>query len=180
MRSDVVSAFATAAAELAPWSGRQIDDQTLDPLRRAVRVWRGDAVESHGPALRFGEVRAASVPDHTVVIDEANAQLLDANFPYTRTVLSERAPVVGIVRDGAVVSACYSSRRRRDAAEAGVDTIEPYRGQGFAVGVVAAWAVAARRGGLMPLYSTSWDNYASLKIAAKLGLEAYAETLPFG
>ncbi len=177
---DIVAAFATAAAELGPWSGRQIDDQALDPLRRAVHAWRGDAAESHGPAFRFGEIGDASVPDQTVTIGDANAHLLDENFPYTRTVLSQRAPVVGIVRDGAVVSACYSARRRRDAAEAGVDTIEPYRGQGFAVGVVSAWAVVARRAGLTPLYSTSWDNHASLRVAAKLRLEAYADTLSFG
>lgn len=176
----VCSAFATAVAELEPWSGRQSGDQALDPFRHAVRAWRGDARASHGPAFRFGEAWAANGPNETVVIDKANARLLEPNFPYTRSVLGDRAPVVAIVRDGVIVSACYSARRRGDAAEAGVDTIEPYRGQGLAVAVVAAWAEAARRAGLTPLYSTSWDNRASLRVAAKLGLEAYAETLSIG
>ena len=175
--ADIVTACATAAARIESWDGRATDDRTLEPLRRLVRRWRGAAVESHGPAFRFGDVRTDSVPDQSVVIDEVNAHLLERHFPYTRSVLSQRAPVIGVVREGAVVSACYSARRRRDAAEAGVDTIEPYRGRGFAVATVSAWAAAARRAGVTPLYSTSWDNAASLRVAAKLRLEAYADTL---
>lgn len=177
---DIVSAFTTAVAGLGPWTGHQADGPDLDPVRRAVGLLPPDRRESHGPAFDFRNVRVPDVHERCVVIDRANAHLLDANFPYTRSVLDQRAPVVGIVRDGAVVSACYSARRRRDTAEAGVHTIEPYQRQGFGVAVVSAWALAASAAGMTPLYSTAWDNTASLRVAARLGLDAYADTLSIG
>jgi GNAT superfamily N-acetyltransferase len=59
----------------------------------------------------------------------------------------------------------------------GVATEEAYRGRGFGVAVVSAWRVAVESEGRMPLYSTWWDNAASLGVARRLGLVAYAETL---
>jgi hypothetical protein len=40
---------------------------------------------------------------------------------------------------------------------------------------VTAWAGALRRAGVIPLYSTSWDNAASRGVARGLGLAMYAE-----
>lgn len=61
------------------------------------------------------------------------------------------------------------------AAEAGVETQEPARERGHARRVVAAWAAQVRAAGLRPLYSTWWENSASLALAASLGAVAYAE-----
>ena len=110
-------------------------------------------------------------------IDERSANLLNRYFPYTRSVLADRMPVVGVVVEGSVVSACFSARRGPIACEAGVATEEAYRGRGFGAAVVAAWRHAVEADGRVPLYSTSWDNAASLGIARKLGLIPYAETL---
>ncbi len=176
---DVASRLAAIANDLPSWDGRPTDERTLDRLRSAVRGWAGGVRESHGPAFRFTDIAAGSAPPDLVLIDEANAHLLEANYPYTRSVLDARRPVVGIVRDGVVVSACFSARRRPTAAEAGVHTMEAYRGLGLAVAVVRVWARAAQEAGMTPLYSTSWDNAASLGVAARLGLDAYADTVSF-
>ncbi len=84
------------------------------------------------------------------------------------------APVMGIVVDGHPVSICFCARRSDVAAEAGLDTASAYRGRGYAVRVTAAWALAMRASGRTPLYSTSWANTASLAVARKLALVAYA------
>jgi predicted GNAT family acetyltransferase len=76
--------------------------------------------------------------------------------------------------DGAPVSLCLCARRSPDAAEAGLDTAPDYRGRGHAIRVASAWAVAVRASGRTPLYSTSWENAASLGVAGKLGLAIYA------
>lgn len=111
------------------------------------------------------------------LITPENAELLTESFPYTKSILDERAPVVAVVSDGQAVSACYSARKTRDAAEAGVATLGGYRGRGYAAASVGVWARAVFESGLTPLYSTSWDNQASRSVAAKLGLDAYAATI---
>lgn len=177
-RDDVPEQIAleiTYALDTLPaWNGAQTDPTAFDSIRRIVENWRQDIEESHGPAFRFKGKTDASV--ETTLIDATNDHLLAANFPYTRSVLAERSPVVGVVRNGAVVSACYSARSNDEAAEAGVDTIAEYRGQGFAAAVVTAWANATVAAGLVPLYSTSWQNQSSLSVAKKLDLEVYADT----
>ena len=69
---------------------------------------------------------------------------------------------------------CGCARRTDEAAEASLETAEPFRAQGLAERVTAAWAIAVRASGRMPLYSTSWENSASLAVARKLGLTTYA------
>jgi predicted GNAT family acetyltransferase len=52
-----------------------------------------------------------------------------------------------------------------------------YRRQGYASAPVLAWARAVRMRGLVPLYSTSWQNTASRALARKIGLFQFANDL---
>jgi RimJ/RimL family protein N-acetyltransferase len=70
---------------------------------------------------------------------------------------------------------CFCARITALAAEAGVETVEAFRGQGYASIAVAGWADAVRRRGLIPLYSTSWENVASQGVARKLGMIHYGD-----
>jgi predicted GNAT family acetyltransferase len=88
--------------------------------------------------------------------------------------------MVAVVADDAAVSLCFSARLTERAAEAGVETLEGYRGRGYAPAVVLAWAQAIRASGRVPLYSTSWDNRASQAVARKLGLVQYGVDLSLG
>jgi hypothetical protein len=72
------------------------------------------------------------------------------------------------------VSVCFCARQSAAAAEAGLETAERFRGRGLGPRVTAAWALAIRASGRLPLYSTSWSNEASLAVARKLRLEACA------
>ena len=75
---------------------------------------------------------------------------------------------------GYPVSICFCARKSGNAAEAGVDTTAASRGRALAPRVVAAWALAIRASGRIPLYSTFWHTTASLAVARKLGLVQYA------
>jgi GNAT superfamily N-acetyltransferase len=172
-----IEACRAIARELPSWDGPQPAASLYEPVRAAIAQEAPIVDETNGPAYRFGERVDIQTETGARVIDAASAQLLESNFPYTRSVLALRSPVVGVVVDGSVVSACYCARKRPNACEAGVDTIEPYRGRGFAALVVSAWRDAVEREGCEPLYSTTWDNLASRAIAAKLRLIAYAETM---
>ena len=88
--------------------------------------------------------------------------------------LKVRSPIMAIVVDGMAVSVCFGARSTSDASEAGVETLPEHRGRRYAGAVTAAWADAVRRQGRIPLYSTSWTNHASRRVAARLALTQYA------
>ena len=100
-----------------------------------------------------------------------------ATFPSLVADVASQQPFFAVRADGVVVAACFSSRLSPVAAEAGVNTLEAYRGRGYAAAAVAAWANAVCQRGLQPLYSTSWDNLASQGVARKLGLVLYGADL---
>jgi predicted GNAT family acetyltransferase len=68
---------------------------------------------------------------------------------------------------------CGSVRISDRADEAGVETHPDFRGRGHALAAVWAWAQAVRNSGRVPLYSTSWSNMPSRRVAEKLGLVQY-------
>lgn len=130
----------------------------------------GDKVDS-GPTFTFPEEMIQ--PSGTVMIEDIES--LDHHFiGWTASEIPHRTPIVAIAEEGFAVSACFSAWRSDAAAEAGLETAAEYRGLGLGSRVAAGWALAIRASGRVPLYSTSWSNHASLAVARKLGLIAYA------
>lgn len=149
-------------------SGKTIDEDECIRLLAVhapiERVWRG-------PAYSFtDDVVPTAEP---VAIDAGNAALLRSGFEAWLPDVPHRRPFFAIVEDGRAVAICASVRITRAAHEAGVETLPSHRGRGHAANVVAGWARAVRALGAAPLYSTSWDNTASQRVAAKLRLSMY-------
>ncbi|HEU4322763.1 MAG TPA: GNAT family N-acetyltransferase [Roseiflexaceae bacterium] len=133
--------------------------------------------EYRGPAYWIPASDAAP-PAEAVLIDRRDAAVLEAHFPWRARLLREvddPGPIAAVVVDGTAVAVCSCARLSPAAAEAGVDTHESARRQGFASAVVARWAAAVRARGLLPMYSTSWDNLASQSVARRLGMVLYGE-----
>jgi len=152
-------------------------DRYLSLVGGQVGSGHGAAVkarQSDGPAFTFPQ--ALVRPTEIVVVEDE--RLLERNFRgwLPGEIAAGRSPVLSIVEDGYPVSVCFCARRSDTAAEAGVETAEAFRGRGFGPRVTTAWAMATRATGRVPLYSTAWTNDASLSVARKLGLIAYAST----
>lgn len=130
--------------------------------------------QSAGPAFAFPD--SLPEPGEVTVIDDE--RLLEPNFRgwVPGEIRAGCSPLLAIVENGHPVSICFCARRSEVAAEAGVETIESHRGKGLATRVTAAWALAIRDSGRIPLYSTSWTNHASLDVARKLKLLPYASS----
>ena len=130
--------------------------------------------ESDGPAFEFPDSLVA--PGDVIAIDDE--RLLEPNFRgwVPGEIQAGCSPLLAIVQDSRPVSICFCARRSEVAAEAGVETVETYRGRGHATRVTSAWALAVRTTGRIPLYSTSWTNHASLAVARKLNLRTYASS----
>ena len=124
-----------------------------------------------GPAFHLPD----SLPDPTGVVFADDVSLLVRYFPgWTADEVGGRAPIAAVEHDESAISVCCCARKSGHATEAGLETAREFRGRGLAARVSAAWALAVRSSGRIPLYSTSWDNAASLAVARKLGLSICA------
>jgi hypothetical protein len=130
---------------------------------------------SAGPSYRFRQF----IPParEVVLVTVANRDLARATYPWLYDEVTDWQPCFAVVRDGAAVSVCFSSRIGVAAAAAGVDTLPDFRGRGFASAVTAAWATAVRATGRIPLYGTDWSNAASRGVARRLGLITFGARL---
>jgi hypothetical protein len=144
-----------------------------EPIRAALNTHAAISNEECGPAYIILERVQAS--GNVLLISEANKHLLETNFPWALTTRSsyKMSPLAATVAEGNAVSICFCARLSPWAAEAGVVTAEEFRGQGHASAAVAGWASTVRQLGLIPLYSTWWENAASLSVARKLDMELY-------
>ena len=149
----------------------------LDAFRNILEADAEIEADWSGPAYRFPEKIEA--PTNILRITRKNAELLRFGFPDTIPSLESLQTCMGSVENGKVISICSSVRISPQAQEAGVFTLEGFRRRGYAADVVAGWAVAVSNEGHLPLYSTSWDNVASLALANKLGLILYGVDLHF-
>ena len=171
-RQDVDSGLRAALQDaFAAEDPRQYDlDSPTDLSRYEAILGRAAPVQRTwaGPVFRFPpELRATT---GVVPVTEQNAQLLQPHLEDWLPDVHPGRPMFVVTVNGHAAAVCCSVRETSMAHEAGVDTAPPFRGRGYAARVVTAWAKAVRDAGLVPLYSTSWQNAASQAVARKLGL----------
>ena len=128
-----------------------------------------------GPAFCFAD--ASTAAPAAMAVTSQNLGVLSPYLDAWREDVAAGMPMAAVLDHGRAVSVCCSVRVGRDAHEAGVETHPDFRGRGHAAASVSAWAIMVRQLGLMPLYSTSWDNTASRARARSLGLVQYGATL---
>jgi GNAT superfamily N-acetyltransferase len=123
-------------------------------------------------ALRAGVLYsfpALSESNYAAVnICEDNAKLLIGGVEEWRSDIASGLPMTAMVVNGRAVSICASVKASTVAHCAGVETLPAYRGKGFASQAVAAWAKTVRALGAAPFYGTTFDNYASQRVARRL------------
>jgi hypothetical protein len=174
--------------DLAPGTRRELERLlAAEPSLAAAGIERGPRcrervreilapveVEYRGPAYvlperlpldeRAREVRAGEPGDW-----------LEA-FPWLADEFDAVAPVAVAFEAGRAAAICHCPRGLTTAAaEAGVETLERFRGRGLATAAVACWARAVQRAGRLALYSTSWENEASQAVARRSSARLYGE-----
>lgn len=136
-----------------------------------------------GPAYRFAELPVcAGQPGITGLPKRVTAETSRCLLPFFPSLWADwgnREPCWMVLDGDRAVSVCFSARQTREAAEAGVETAEGYRGRGYAGIAAAAWAKEIQGQGRLALYSTSWDNRASQAVAGRLSLVPYGTDLSF-
>jgi RimJ/RimL family protein N-acetyltransferase len=86
-------------------------------------------------------------------------------------------PWCALLEDGVLVSICFAARLGKRGADAGVATAPAFRGKGYAAAVTAGWAAHPALAGHVLGYSTTAENLASQRVAARLGLRMIGATI---
>jgi hypothetical protein len=175
---------------------RDVDAATRDSIHRAcsaeprlaapradaIPACRARALELLAPVETEYRGPAYVLPDGLPVDDRAREVVANERalwieaFPWLAEGFEAVAPVVIAFAGARPAAVCHSPRgRTAAAAEAGVETLEPFRGRGLATAAVACWARAVQRTGRLALYSTSWENAASQAITRRLSARIYGE-----
>jgi GNAT superfamily N-acetyltransferase len=134
------------------------------------------ALSSVGPLTSMRAGQLYRFPDllafegTCISIVESNADLLRGGLDEWLPDVAVGLPMIAMVADGRAVSICTSVIAANTVHEAGVETLPDYRRRGFGVQAVAGWAHAVQASGTTPFYATTFDNVASQRLAARLGL----------
>jgi GNAT acetyltransferase-like protein len=144
-------------------------------LRQALEQDAPASETEAGAAFRFPT--AISNHGDAIRLDASNRSLARHTFPWLDHEIDDWQPCFAVVREGAAVAVCFSARSGPLVAEAGVETLPPFRRRGFATAATAAWGAAVRASGRVPLYSADWDNVASLGVARRLALVRFGSDL---
>ena len=128
-----------------------------------------------GPAFYWSAPDDHSFDSSVVDVTAGNAdQLLRGSMDDWLPDVGIREVFKAVGVAGKAVAVCASVRVSDAVHEAGVETASAHRRQGHALAAVDAWARAVHGLGALPCYSTSWDNEASQRTAARLGFRFYA------
>ena len=153
-------------------------DAAASVARYTAILARSGAVQhtEAGPVFSF-PMNLPAPSEAVVLVTEASVNLLHPLLPAWVPDVRLSPPLFALVADGQAVAVCGSVRITPHAHEAGVETAAAFRGRGYAMDVVAAWARAVRAAGVEPLYSTAWHNAASRAVARKLALVQFGSDL---
>ena len=171
LREDV-RAFASALPAFVP--GVQ-HDRAAEDLQDLVANHVPPASAWQGPAFTFPLAFLPAVGAMPLL--PADATRLHPALAAWEPDLTISQPCLAVFRERLAVALCCSARSSISMSEAGVETVEQFRGQGCGVLAVRAWSAAVHESGRTPLYSTSWQNAASLGLARHLELEQFAEDI---
>lgn len=127
---------------------------------------------SMGPCFLIPDKAAPTMQVAGITCDNMEG-LLQGGFEWLASEIDFVQPCIALLYGNQAVSICRSVRITSKAHEAGLETLDGFRGRGYASAVVAGWAMAVRKLGVLPLYSTSIDNLASQSVARKTGLFCY-------
>jgi GNAT superfamily N-acetyltransferase len=133
----------------------------------------GDA--SRLPRIGRAEVRPFGASDLAAVADDLPEELRSE----LEGALTRDAPAVAASADGRPVSFCYAADETEGLWDISIDTLEPYRRQGYAAQCVSYMIDEMRRRGKEPVWAAEETNLPSMRLAAKLGFVPVEELLLF-
>lgn len=153
------------APALAHALGQRIEQRMGIPVRyedMLFHILRKPVVIFRHPVVRQLTLRDA------LLLETATEELRWTGFESMHSLLRDGLVAAALV-EGHIVAIAHTSSRSRDYAELGVGTLEAWRNRGLASAAAALVAHKVQEAGQVPVWSTSENNTASLRVAEKLG-----------
>ncbi len=119
------------------------------------------------PHIRSESVRRLT-PADLALLDAAPPELHSRGFGSHMALLREGIAAAALA-EGQIVAIARTSARTGRRGDIGVNTLEGWRGHGFASAAAALVAQGLQAAGQVPVWSTGGHNHASLRVAEKLG-----------
>lgn len=146
----------------------------LEDARKADVVWNSRVRMRREVVFQtpiISQERQAQAQQLARVLTADDADLLNAMWPDEAPIVlkPQKAPYIGVIVDGRLVSVARSSRQTPAACELGIDTIPEARQQGYAAAATILWTAIVQQKGLVPIYSAFAWNTASLHLAESIG-----------
>jgi GNAT superfamily N-acetyltransferase len=117
-------------------------------------------------AAAAGAVRQLTADDHLLLA--SSPVELREHLGDLRGLITERA-VATALDEGTIVAIAQVYAESEEYADIGVFTMEAWRNRGLATAAAAILIQGIQAAGKIPAWSTGEDNYASMKVAEKLG-----------
>lgn len=130
-------------------------DDVYHSLTRPVQLFTND------------HVRELTTQDQSLIAS-APTEIQGGGYEDMETMLSEGI-VAGAIDAGRLVSIAHTSGVTDLHGEIGVGTLEPWRKRGLCSAAASIVSNRLQEEGRIPVWSTGEDNFASLRVAAKLG-----------
>lgn len=170
--------LATFAQEQVTISRPEVRREQLLLLREQARTAQPGQDGSVGMrrevifhAPRIAPQRQAQAQQRARVLGIADATLIEAFEAESAAYFldPQKAPAVGVVVGGRLLSVAHSSRQTPAACELGINTLPEARRRGYAASATILWTALVQQQGLMPIYSAFAWNSASLCLAQAVG-----------
>jgi hypothetical protein len=144
-------------------------------MRTTVRYYGDIHHTLQQPVILFHHraVRQLTLND-LALLEAASSEVRGSAFGSTRTLLTEGIAAAAIV-ENQIVAIAHTSALSQRHADIGISTLATWRGHGFASAAASIVAHEVQKAGQMPVWSTGENNYASLRVAQKLGFTRVAE-----
>lgn len=159
------------------WECVNVSPECAVPLGEIIGKETGQEVRYYGdvyhvlpgPVVSFhNEAVRQLTLDDLGLLESSPEELRGGGFGSTRRLLEEGFVACAIVADE-VVAIAHTSARTDRYADIGVFTMEKWRCRGFVTAAASIVAERVQEAGQKPTWSTGEDNFASLRVAQKLG-----------
>ncbi len=135
---------------------------------------------------KFTNINKVTLPDPGITIKESTAEIFDLMhgvvvpraFWDSAATFGARGVAFSLYDDGNLAATSFSSFLAPGKLELGIETLQPYRGFGYAQRVCAALIDYCLKEGLEPIWACRLENTGSFRLARKLGFEPSME-LPY-